>query len=109
MSRYRIVVALTSLMVAFVPSTCHPEVQMRSICLEGPLYSARAIRRAKVLLQLQLLQMREEGLDRARAAVERKITIDQLLDPHPPSEAKVQGVVPSSLKQRQAFGTTKCL
>jgi hypothetical protein len=85
---------------------------MRSICLEGrpaALYSPRAMRRAKVLLQLQLLELREERLERARAAVLRKITLDQLLDPPPTSGGKVQGVVPSNLKQRQAFGTTKCL
>ena len=100
MSRYRIAVALTSLIFTLGATPCQ---------IPHGLYSPRAIRRAKVLLQLQLLELREQGLERARAAVLRKITIDQLLDPHPALGRTVQGALPSNLKQRQAFGTTKCL
>ncbi len=123
MTRYRIVVALTSLFLAFVPLHCHPD-QIRQApnpwrlacgrpALEGRassfLYSSRVIRRAKVILQMQLLELREERLERARAAVLRRITIAQLLDPHPASGPKLGGLVPSNLKQRQANDTTTCL
>ena len=114
MTRYRIIIALTSLVLVLSPRLCHPEVQMRSICLGGragsaALYSARAIRRTKVLLQLELLVQREARLERARAAVMRQMSIDQLVDPHPTQKANIGGAAPSNLKQRQAFATTKCL
>ena len=43
------------------------------------LYSRRALRRARTILQLKLLELREERLERARKAVLRRIPIDELL------------------------------
>ncbi len=46
------------------------------------LYSQRALRRARIILQLTLLELREQRLERVRKAVERGIPIDQLLNAH---------------------------
>ncbi len=46
------------------------------------LYSLRARRRFASYLRLRLLELREEGLDRAADAVERRIPIDDLFK-HP--------------------------
>jgi hypothetical protein len=42
------------------------------------LYSRRALRRARILLQLRLLQLREERLERIRQIIERRIPSDLL-------------------------------
>ena len=46
-----------------------------SIPVEG-LYSARALRRARTILQLRLLQLHEARLDCIRAAIERRLPAD---------------------------------
>jgi hypothetical protein len=43
------------------------------------LYSARALRRARIILQLKLLELRKEHLERVRKAIEQHAPIDQLL------------------------------
>ena len=43
------------------------------------LYSPRLRRSAVMYLRLRLLELREEGLDRARLAIERRLSIDDLL------------------------------
>jgi hypothetical protein len=43
------------------------------------LYSQRALRRAKTILQLKLLELRQERLERLRKAIERRIPLDELL------------------------------
>jgi hypothetical protein len=43
------------------------------------LYSLRARRRIAVYLRLRLLEMREAGLERAAAAVERRLPADALV------------------------------
>jgi hypothetical protein len=43
------------------------------------LYSPRLRRSAVMYLRLRLLELREEGLDRARAVIEHRLTIDDLL------------------------------
>jgi hypothetical protein len=40
------------------------------------LYSRRALRRARILLQLRLLQLREERLERVRQIIERRLPSD---------------------------------
>jgi hypothetical protein len=44
------------------------------------LYSQRALRRARIILQLKLMELREQRLERVRKAIERRIPIDQLLN-----------------------------
>ncbi len=43
------------------------------------LYSARFRRSTATYLRLRLLELREAGLDRARAAIEGRLSIDELL------------------------------
>ena len=43
------------------------------------LYSARALRRAKTILQLKLLELRSEHLERVRRAIERRLPVDEIL------------------------------
>jgi len=45
------------------------------------LFSLRARRRFAAYLRMRLLELREEGLDRAAAAVERSIPVQELLNP----------------------------
>jgi energy-converting hydrogenase Eha subunit A len=44
------------------------------------LYARRALRRARILIELKLLELRSERLERVRKAIEKHIPIDQLLD-----------------------------
>ncbi len=85
LNRYRAVLALTSLcLLAASPGhhrharqARHPNVVPPAAGIE--IYSRRALRRARIILQLKLLELREEQLDRVRRAVERRITAS----PHP--------------------------
>ena len=43
------------------------------------LYSIRARRRARTILQLELLELQKAHLDRVRQALQKRIPIDQLL------------------------------
>jgi hypothetical protein len=43
------------------------------------IYSARALRRARTILQLKLLELRKEHLERVRKAIERHVPVDELL------------------------------
>ena len=43
------------------------------------LYSMRARRRAAIILQLELLELRKARLDRVRRAIEQRLPVDQLL------------------------------
>ena len=43
------------------------------------LYSLRARRRAAIILQLELLELRKARLERVRRAIERRLPVDQLL------------------------------
>ena len=82
LDRYRAVLALTSLLSlgAAHAHHRHPARHARSnLVAPAPgleLYSRRALRRAKIILQLKLLELREQQLDRVRRAVERHLPID---------------------------------
>ncbi|HEX5273657.1 MAG TPA: hypothetical protein VFW34_00080 [Candidatus Rubrimentiphilum sp.] len=85
--RYRTVLALTSLcLLAAAPAAHHRHARhSRHPNLAPPaaaaieIYSRRALRRARIILQLKLMELREEQLDRVRRAVERRINAS----PHP--------------------------
>jgi hypothetical protein len=94
LDRYRAVLALTSLcLLAAAPAAHHRHARhSRYPNLTPPaagidIYSRRALRRARTILQLKLLELREEQLERVRRAVERGVPIDRLLNatasPHP--------------------------
>jgi len=42
------------------------------------LYSRRALRRARTILQLKLLELREEHLDRVRRVIEKRLPLSTL-------------------------------
>lgn len=78
--RYRIGAALTSLVLAAFPppsaraAPCKPH---GPTFVSAPLpYSARALRRARRLLELRLLELREERLERVRSVVIRRLPPD---------------------------------
>ena len=84
LDRYRAALALTSLLSLGAPATAahhrHPPRYSRPT-LAAPsagieLYSRRALRRAKIILQLRLLELHEQELDRVRRAVERHLPIE---------------------------------
>jgi hypothetical protein len=43
------------------------------------LFSRQALRRTRIILQLKLLELRSERLERVRKAIEKGIPIDELL------------------------------
>jgi len=52
------------------------------------LYSPRLRRSTVMYLRLRLLELREEGLERARAVIEHRLNIDELLGDPPRSVQK---------------------
>lgn len=77
-NRYRAAVALTSLLLlAGTPAPRHrppaPSLNM---------YSARVLRRTRTILQLKLLELRKERLERVRRAIELGLPVDQILSPY---------------------------
>lgn len=81
--RYRIGTALTSLVLAALPppsagaAPCTPHAQT---FVSAPPYSARALRRARRILELRLLELREERLERVRSVVIRRLPPDLLFE-----------------------------
>jgi len=82
--RYRVVLALTSLLLCTgLLGTVHRPAAKSARLAPPPtasdLYSRRALRRARTILQLKLLELREERLDFILRALERHIPIEVLL------------------------------
>ena len=81
LDRYRAALALTSLLLLAAASGHHHHpARHRHPSLASPaagieLYSRRALRRAKIILQLKLLELHEEQLDGVRRAIERHAPI----------------------------------
>jgi len=80
LDRYRAVLALTSLcLLAAAPSTRHHHARHSRHLSPTPapagieIYSRRALRRARIILQLKLLELHQLQLDRVRRAVEQQI------------------------------------
>jgi hypothetical protein len=88
--RYRAALALTLALAAFLPAFAraphrsrhsvrrHPPAEI-SVSAEQ-LYSRRALRRARIILELKLLELRSEHLERVRKAIEKRMPIDELLN-----------------------------
>ena len=90
MTRYP-AVALLTLALALTPipgPTCRPL---------HDLYSPRYLHRLKTKLMIEIYETREKRLEAARLAVERRITVDELLE----------GVKASRLKQTPANSATQ--
>jgi hypothetical protein len=85
--RYRAAMALTLAFACALPAAARarrhahhrrqngssPPVSVRD------LYSSRALRRARTILELKLLELRSEHLERIRKALEKHARIDDLL------------------------------
>lgn len=89
---YRAGVALTSLVLLAAPAWAaksapahvRPRAERAAIDLApSSLYSKRALRRARAILQLELLELREERLERVRRAIERQLPAGCLLQSGP--------------------------
>jgi len=84
--RYRAALALTLALAASLPAAArvprhghaHRTTSQRAITA-GSLYSSRALRRARTILQLKLLELRQERLERVRKAIEKNLPVDELL------------------------------
>jgi hypothetical protein len=63
------------------PHSPHRAPHRLSIAQRLDLYSPRVRRATITYLRLRLLELREEDLDRARLAIERRLSIDDLLTP----------------------------
>lgn len=84
--RYRAALALTLAFAASLPAAAHVprhRIAVRhDVTSAAPaevLYSRRALRRAKTILQLKLLELRRARLDRVRKAIEKNVPVDVLL------------------------------
>jgi hypothetical protein len=87
-SRYRALVALTLAAAACIPAHArlprhrhsHPRTAEQSAPIAtDDLYSRRALRRTRTILELKLMELKAEHLERVRKALERHMPIDQLL------------------------------
>ena len=88
-SRYRAALALTLALAAPLPAFArqphrHPRANFHHVsAAQGltarDLYSRRALRRARTILEFKLLELRSERLERIRKAIETHVPIDDLL------------------------------
>lgn len=88
LDRYRAALALTSLLLlAAAPPGHHRHRHTISAGAGIELYSQRALRRARIILELKLLELRAEKLEAVRRAVLRHVPVDRWLNgtasPHP--------------------------
>jgi hypothetical protein len=77
--------AVFATLTLHAPSTPKPPAprpglhRQRLVTPAADLYSLRARRRFASYLRLRLLELREAGLERAAQAVERRLSIDELI------------------------------
>ncbi len=83
--RYRTGLVLTSLLLlgaasgtAKTPDHRLSQIQDTLQLRAADIYSRRALRRARIILQLKLLELRSERLERVRKAIERHIPVDEI-------------------------------
>ena len=91
--RYRVALAVTSLSLLAVPAWGQPSAtqdrhrgrpaaavpaRARSTAPEQ-LYSRRALRRARIIVQMRLFELREERLERVERAIERRLPAADIL------------------------------
>ena len=105
MTRYRVLAALTSLVLTFsLPAPSPGPPRCRQI------YSARATRRMRNLFRIQVYEWKVRQLERAEAAVRHRVSVSQLLDPDVALLPTIsRGGKASKLKQSTALGATTCL
>lgn len=73
--RYLAAMLVTSLLLAPAQAAtkkAHPS-PVAAAPLASPIYSKRALRRAKLLIQMQMFELRKARLDRVREAIRRNL------------------------------------
>jgi hypothetical protein len=87
LDRYRAALALTSLLLLAAAPPGHHRHRHTVPTAGIELYSQRALRRARIILELKLLELRAEKLEAVRRAVLRHVPVDRWLNgtasPHP--------------------------
>lgn len=98
MTRYRVVTILTSLTLTFslLGATPAPRPSCRPL---SDLYSQRRLRKMRNLFQMRVYEWKVQQLERAKAAVRHRLSVDDL----------IKGREASELKQKPALGATSCL
>lgn len=72
--------ALTSLLLGVALKHPAQHTQTHTPALEvRSLYSARALRHARIILQLEMLELRAERLERVRKALEHQLPVERML------------------------------
>ncbi|MBV9270301.1 MAG: hypothetical protein JO165_04350 [Candidatus Eremiobacteraeota bacterium] len=77
-NRYLALIVVTSLLAtpaARAAKKAHPSPVTTAPCA-GSLYSRAAVRRARILLQLQMYELRKARLERVREAIRRNLPPD---------------------------------
>jgi len=106
-NRYRALVAVTSLALALALTGATPRPMPTCAPVAG-LYSARALRRMRSLLQMRLMELRLAQLQRARSAVVHALPVDALLQLPSPAKQLEQEVEAGKLKHLSRRGATNC-
>lgn len=105
--RYRNALTVTSL--ALTLGLAAPSPAPRRTCVPlADLYSARALRRIRTTLQLELIRSRVKQLRLARAAVVGTLPAGALLSAPSASQLLAQDMVHVKLKHLPRTGTTQC-
>ena len=88
--RYRAALALTLALAASIAAGAAVPKHRHTAFRKAPaaaaplpadeIYSRRALRKARIILELKLMELRAERLERVRKAIERHIPIDKLLE-----------------------------
>lgn len=88
--RYRAALALTLALAASLPADANaarrPHAKHHAYAAAAApsvIYSRRALRRAKIILELKLMELRAERLERVRKAIQRHVPIDEILRENP--------------------------
>ena len=109
MTRYRTAAFLTSLALTFSMLGVSPAPRPSCRPLTD-LYSQRALRRMRNLFQMRMYEWKVQQLERAKAAAQHRISVNQLLDSDVASPSSItEGRETSKLKQKPALGATTCL
>lgn len=87
-----LIVILAPAAAAYARGEARHAARPRPPSLRGriELYSPRVRRSTITYLRLRLLELREAGLDRARAVIEHRLSIDELLAEPPPETEKAK-------------------
>jgi hypothetical protein len=106
-ARYLAKAVMTSLALLLLPAATPPPVPVCPRNLAA-LYSPHALRRIRILLQLEMLRARRRRLAAAQAVIEHRMSIDEYLAQNTPAPAPDQGTLLAVLKQSNRLRTITC-